>query len=115
MCKRQYLKTTTSVYIGYGSVDVFFPLSLPLLLPDLTVYRYMRNKAITAYPSRASVLLIVLVFCVFFCFVLFCFSSSCTQCAAVDDMQIWGIFIFIKIKDKLTVLSLRADIPNTGF
>ena len=53
-----------------------------------------------------------------FFFFWFCFSSSCvlcTQCAAVDDMQIWGIFIFIKIKEKLTVLSLRADIPNTGF
>jgi hypothetical protein len=46
------------------------------------------------------------------------FSSCvlCTQCAAVDDdMQIWGIFIFIKLKEKLTVLSLRADISNTGF
>ena len=40
-------------------VDVFFPLPLPRLLPDLTVYRYMSNtagilqEAGTTYPSQA--------------------------------------------------------------
>jgi len=59
-------------------VDVFFPLSLPRLLPDLTVYMSntagVLSEAGLAYPSRAngftlgvlvgSVLLVVLVFCV---------------------------------------------------
>ena len=50
-------------------VDVFFPLSLPILLPDLTVY--MRNmvgvllEAGNAYNSRAPP---VFVWCPVMCF-----------------------------------------------
>jgi len=82
---------------------IFFPLSLPRLLPDLTVY--MSNtvgvllEAGTAYPSRApefttgflvgSVLLIFLVLCV----VLLCIFRFWVRCSGVRyDFHIKTMF-----------------------